>query len=511
MNIGDFKMTVNTNVKNDFQSLSFGWNYIKSLRSSRYRLSSMIGEHIDNSCDEEATVCKIDFSGKSNKYEKIVISDNGNGMSWQTLHDSFKLGLARNNRKKNSNGKFGLGGTTSALALAARKLVITRHSSGMYAREYNLEDVQENDCWGTTPVHVTDELVAFFNKYVGENSTGTVIILSNLDRINSKRIDNAKAQALKYLGRTYCSFLESGKLKLFVSGKEVRPDDPLMWWDERVEKLLDIPIPGTKSSRLRVVDVSKATINKYNKLHKSGGYIYRENRLVKHGIFKSESWPNLYEKAQNKRDLRWAVHFSCEDDALWNIANSKDDVLPSENLESWVGNKIMPIARQLADLRDKRDKKISEEEKSKIIEQDEELINQTAKEEAALVPNEKNDKDSSSKGESKDINRQPTFDTKKSVFSIIDRDLHYTGPLAYTEKADPNENYEFGLVINSAHPFIIKYFNNGSEETREAISTLIHSYLMSETIVGHEKEDIRRLHEKFNSNVRELTIRKDQR
>jgi hypothetical protein len=511
MNIGDFKMPNNIKIKKDFQSLSFGWNYIKSLRSSRYRLSSMIGEHIDNSCDEDATVCKVDFLGKSKEYEKIIISDNGNGMSWQTLHDSFKLGLARNNRKKNSNGKFGLGGTTSALSLSAQKLVITRHSSGMYARQYCLTDVQENDCWGTTPIPVTDELVALFNEYVGKDSTGTVIILSNLDRLRSKRSDNARVQILKYLGKTYCSFLESGKLKLFVSGKEVLPDDPLMWWDKKVVKLLDTPIPGTKASRLRIVDVSRATEHKFGKIHKSGGYIYRENRLVKSGVFKSESWPSLYDKAQNKRDLRWAIHFSNEDDALWGIANSKDDLLPSENLESWVGNKVMPYARQLADLRDKRDKKLSEEEKNKIIEQDEELLNKTAKEEGDLVPRQSKDEENSSKGERKDIDRPPTFDTKKSVFSIFLRDLHYTGPLAYTEKSKPDENYEFGLVINSAHPFINKYFNNGSAETREAISTLLHSYLMSETVVGHDKEDIRRLHEKFNSFVRELTIKKDQR
>jgi len=360
-------------------------------------------------------------------------------------------------------------------------------------------------------VPVDDRLVTLFNEYVGEDSTGTVIIMTNLDRINSKRIDNAKAQVLKYLGKTYCSFLESKKLKLFVSGIPVHPNDPLMWWDKRIEKILDVPIPGTQSSRLRIVNVAKATINNHGKIHKSGGYIYRENRLIKNSIFKSESWPNIPEKTQNKRDLRWAIHFSSEDDSFWGIANSKDDVFPSDNVESWVGNTIMPIARQLADLRDKRDKKLSEEEKDEIIKQDEELLNETAKEENVLVTKEAKDEKDSSKGERKDIDLQPSFNDKKSAFSIIYRDLHYTGPLAYTERANPDENYEFGLVINSDHPFIVKYFSNGSEETREAISTLIHSYLMAETIVGHEKEDIRRLHEKFNSNARELTIRKDQR
>lgn len=494
-----------------FQSLSFGWNYIKSLRSSRYRLSSMIGEHIDNSCDVSATICKVDFIGSANKYEKIIISDNGNGMNRETLQNSFKLGLARNDRKKNSNGKFGLGGTTSALALSAEKLVITRHSSGMYARQYNLEDVQINDSWGTTPIGVTDELVDLFNKYVGEKSTGTVIILSNLDRISSRRIDNAKAQTIKYLSKTYCSFLESKKLKLFVSGKEITPEDPLLWWDERVEKLVDIPIPGTKSSKLRIVDVSKATVSKRNKIHKSGGYIYRQNRLIKGSIFKSDVWPSLYEKTQNKRDLRWSIHFSSEDDQLWGIANSKDDVFPAENVESWVGNKIMPFARQLADSRDKRDRKLPDDEKKKIIIQDEQLINETAKQDTKLMPGESEAKEGSSRGQRTDIDTQNTFDDKKTPFSLIFKDLHYTGALAYTEKAHKDDNHEYALVINSAHPFIIKYFSNGSLETREAISTLIYSYLIAETIVGHEAEDIRRLHEKFTSHVRELTIRKDQR
>ena len=155
---------------NNFKSLSFGWNYIKSLRSSRYRLTSTIGEHIDNSLDAGAKVCKVDFIGKSNNYNTIVISDNGTGMDHNTLCDSFTLGLARKSRPKNANGKFGLGGTTSALSISARKVVVTRHASGMYAQKYDLRDVKEKDCWGTTTIPVTKEYVEMFNKYVGENT-----------------------------------------------------------------------------------------------------------------------------------------------------------------------------------------------------------------------------------------------------------------------------------------------------------------------------------------------------
>ena len=497
---------------NNFKSLSFGWNYIKSLRSSRYRLTTTIGEHIDNSLDAGAKVCKVDFIGKSNNYNTIVISDNGTGMDHNTLCDSFTLGLARKSRPKNANGKFGLGGTTSALSISARKVVVTRHASGMYAQKYDLRDVKEKDCWGTTTIPVTKEYVEMFNKYVGENSTGTLVLLRDLDRLNSKVTGNSKTSVIKYISKTYCSFMETGSKAFYVCDTKVEPKDPLMWWDPDVEKLIDnIPIPGTKTARLKAVSVYNIHSTKSGRMNNSGGRLYRENRLITDGIFKNEAWPSLYDKAQNKRDLRWAIFFGAEDDEVFRIANSKDDAQPAANLESWVSNKLMPWVRKLADKRDKRDSVLSEEEKAKVKEQEEDLVNETAVDAGKtselieeIIPDEKEE---GIKGA--DIPLQPVFSLKKKPYKIFHKDLHYTGPLAFTEKASKEEDHEYSLIVNSAHPFTIKYYNNGTDTTRQAITTLLHSVLMAETMIGHESQPIRMYMERFNSIAKQLTIKKD--
>ena len=80
-------------------------------------------------------------------------------------------------------------------------------SSGSVTLPNNAVDLSSAKVTGTLgssnlpTIPVTKEYVEMFNKYVGENSTGTLVLLRDLDRLNSKVTGNSKTSVIKYISK----------------------------------------------------------------------------------------------------------------------------------------------------------------------------------------------------------------------------------------------------------------------------------------------------------------------
>jgi hypothetical protein len=102
-------------------------NSIKSLTEDPRSMEGMIGEHLDNALDAGATKFKITTErGDAGVVSRVILCDDGSGMDYEELDLSFHLGRPGDwGPRPGKLGRFGVGGTMSAMQKANRKTTVT--------------------------------------------------------------------------------------------------------------------------------------------------------------------------------------------------------------------------------------------------------------------------------------------------------------------------------------------------------------------------------------------------
>lgn len=80
---------------------------ISSLRSTGYNDSTAIEDIIDNSIDAGAEIIRIFWDSPENE-RRIIITDNGDGMDFDTLDQALKLGSISDKNPELHLGKYGM-------------------------------------------------------------------------------------------------------------------------------------------------------------------------------------------------------------------------------------------------------------------------------------------------------------------------------------------------------------------------------------------------------------------
>jgi hypothetical protein len=120
----------------------------------------------------------------ANVIDKIIISDNGVGMSKDDLPDSLRLGNSgRRAEGSTTLGAFGMGLKTAIVTLGRRVTILSTKtdSSDLCALSWDVDENIENGVFEasleTTPAPL---LRKFFENYVGKKSSGTVVVITKL-------------------------------------------------------------------------------------------------------------------------------------------------------------------------------------------------------------------------------------------------------------------------------------------------------------------------------------------
>ena len=205
------------------RSLFPGSFTIRAIRDSRYHNTAYaIAELIDNSVEANAErvelLCmeqtELVQSRTSRRVSEIAVLDNGSGMDPRTLLDALKFGGGTHHDSTRGIGKYGMGLPTSSLSQCKRVDVWTWQDGPDSVWHSSLDaDAIE---WGDHDVPFPDQDTPIPERWkiagsqdVYRNRSGTLVVWSNLDKVQWKTgraiIDNTSRE----VGRIHRHFIDA--------------------------------------------------------------------------------------------------------------------------------------------------------------------------------------------------------------------------------------------------------------------------------------------------------------
>lgn len=287
-------------------------NILKVFRSLNTKPSDALRDIADNGYDAGATELRVSLEEKKltteqkrnngKQLERIVISDNGRGMTqFEILKSLVPAETGRERNLASDLGYFGIGLISSGLSIGNVIQVYTKSDSGCF---YTYIDYREKLA-NPNPVNLVrpcteDEINRILIPYLRRSNTGTVVILSDLCRLPASRnvVDDLRKQTEVAFARGYYNLKD--KLSVFVNGNPVRFYDPLEK-SSSVHLSQKFTIPVTKDKDGNKID---------------------ESITVQFSVIKSRNSRRMYPSYQNPslstqgfsvvrngRELCWAQNF----------------------------------------------------------------------------------------------------------------------------------------------------------------------------------------------------------
>ena len=198
---------------------------IDALQNIGYDNISAITDIVDNSIDAGATKIHIQLE-KEKESLKIMIIDNGKGMTKYVLNQALKLGSDTLHDGLSDLGKFGMGLSTAGLALANRTTVFTRSidENIIYKSMTDVNTIKEENAF-VKMLCEADELDKIRFEHLVNNESGTIVILEDCIGIKENEFSTLKGKIIKNLSRIFRKFMD--RTEFWVNDTKIEPDDPL--------------------------------------------------------------------------------------------------------------------------------------------------------------------------------------------------------------------------------------------------------------------------------------------
>lgn len=345
---------------------------------------------IDNCIDANATRIKIYVTAKNNQF-KILIEDNGHGMTIDVLDEALKFGSKSDHDELVDLGKYGMGLSTAGLSLADKTTVLTKSedSDKLFRSATDVEVIKREDTFVKFLGEASVTEKAFFESELEGAESGTIVILENCFGVKNQNVTQFSNTLIKEIARKFRKFMDS--IDFFVNDKKITPFDPLMlsssdkayvselYSDEEYEVNWVDRITGEKRSgkiRAKLVLLPNISRDKARELGinipNQGFSILRNNREIAFGVMPWHGKHNRYNR------IRGEISFdSSMDDAMGvNFTKNNIDMIESVDhaLKAILAPQILSMEKRAAVAK----AETSEEEMTNHLEA-EEAINKKAK------------------------------------------------------------------------------------------------------------------------------------
>lgn len=314
---------------------------LSSLRSVGYTPETAIADIVDNSLSANAAAVNIEINWCD---QRIIISDNGDGMSNQELLKSMSIGSSDplNERSIHDLGRFGMGMKTASFSLGKKLTVLTKNKAGISNACWDLDYVRDNDRWEILAEDLSNELICDLSERLSDYSNGTVVCISKIDKVISSTSSAEKKKFYKMIENIKCHlslvfhrFMEADKVDITVNQKTLLPWNPFipqnnarqeLETEEVVENGHKVIIkPYVLPHKTKFANDDEVTVAGGYKgwLQHQGFYVYRNERLIIYG-----TWFGLFKKEMSFNLARIQLDIYSDSDFDWQIDIKKSKAVP---------------------------------------------------------------------------------------------------------------------------------------------------------------------------------------
>jgi hypothetical protein len=338
--------------------------FIQATRDSGYKgTPSAISELVDNAIQAGATEISIQFKPVSIRDEPTVevsVIDNGSGMNHRELRTALRFGGSSRFNYRGGLGRYGMGLPNSSFSQAQRVTVHTWQGTGSETAIMSYLDLREI---ASGAMKLVPEPIPSTSTLGLAYKSGTVVIWSECDRLDNKRISTLKRKLLTNLGRKFRHFIWRG-VKISVNDEPVLPFDPLYLNENSLysggqlfAKEISYELsagPNSIETGIVTVRFSELPVHKWAKLKNeekrvrgiskgAGMSIVRGGREVDYG------WFLFGEKRRENYDDWWRceLHFEPILDEAFGITHTKQQVRPQPYVLEALTPDLETIARTL--------------------------------------------------------------------------------------------------------------------------------------------------------------------
>ena len=324
--------------------------FLSSLRDIGYSFETALADLVDNSISANAENIKI-YALPST--DKLVIVDDGNGMSDDMLKEAMRLGTQKETRAKNDLGRFGLGLKTASFSQCKRLTVFSKCDQTISGYTWDLDFLSQKDDWLLQKASIDDlksKLNEMSPQIYGEFSSAkhaSLILWEKIDRYSEEEFDEELKNARKHLALTFHRYLgfpgfNGQMVKLYFNNTKIDPFDPFTSKDKNTARSgMQAQTDEYTLSNGTSLSVTPYILPPLNKLSQSeykelattegftrsqGFYLYRQGRLLIYG-----TWFGLSCIKDASNLVRIRIDVDVYQDQEWKIDVKKSTAFP--NLE----------------------------------------------------------------------------------------------------------------------------------------------------------------------------------
>jgi hypothetical protein len=341
--------------------------FIQAIRDAGYRgTGAALSELIDNSFEADAREVRVEIAVNPDNKEEIVsieISDDGCGMSSDTIEAALQFGGSSRFGSRKSTGRYGMGLPNSSVSQARRVDVYSWQHKGTPLWSYlDVDQIAEGKC-KVIPRPVPKDLP--YKIVPITPSHGTVILWRQCDRLNPRRPASLVHRLHKELGRVFRFSLWKG-LRVRINGQELRPHDPLylrpginLVGSSQYGPDIEYPVKIDPTTGQPMV--SKVIV-RFAELPIENWYAFSNEEKRRHGISKNAGvsilragreidygWFFMGSKRKENYDDWWRceVDFQPDLDELFGVTHTKQGINPTDELNGLLAPDLEQVAHQL--------------------------------------------------------------------------------------------------------------------------------------------------------------------
>lgn len=312
------------------ECIPFAPALIESMRSLGYSFPAAIADLIDNSISAHATNIEIYSEPSTDPF--LVILDNGHGMNKNEIYEAMRYGCTNplEDRRKDDLGRFGLGMKSASLSQCRKFVVVSKKDCGLHAYSWDLDYIIKSKAWMLRGFSEEEILSLPMIDLLKNKETGTLIILSDFDRIKestgnlSETFNKCLDDMINHLSLVFHRFIDEG-LNIYVNGLRVEAKDPFLMNHRSTQRKRESsfyindeeislkPFILPHISKMSQEDLDKVG-GKDRMRNDQGFYVYRNKRLIIWG-----TWFRLERKDELNKLARVMVDIPNSLDYMWSI------------------------------------------------------------------------------------------------------------------------------------------------------------------------------------------------